>query len=699
MDSIVHSRLPAARPSGPGTAPWRGLAGGLALLLVLTGLAGRTFGATTNLITFDNLPSSSGTITNGYGGLMWTNFQYLTGTSAGYLAGTVTGKVAFNAFGNPATFASTNRFNLLSAYLTAAYNDGLTLSVQGYANGSLSASNSLTLSTTNQFFIFSDYTNLDKIIFTSSGGTPNPSYTHGAGGTEFVMDNLTVAFGVVGIVNQPLSQTACAGSPVTFTVTGWTNHLAYQWWLNTTNPIPGATNNSFTLTNVTPADAATYSVVVSGAYTVTSSPAVLTVNQAPALTGPAASEVGCLGATAVLAVTNSSPTATRYQWWRNATNLIAGATNSSLTLTNLAATNAATYSLVASNGCGMVSNLVAALAVVSPFTITGPPQGQSVCAGSPVEFDVATFWPGSLTNFLTYQWRMNTTNLLAGATNAALVLSNVSTSNVASYDVVVSGGFISVTSSPAALAVNPLPSVTSLSSSQTGHAGAAVTLAVSVNPASASCQWVKNTTGPILGATNTTLTLASLSDSDAATYSVIARLADSCSVTGVVATLAVNDAPYIYQQPTGLKVAIGGNATFTVGAYGAAPLYYQWYSPTGALAAATSTLVLTNVQTNQAGNYSVAVYNLHDSIISSNALLSVIQAPSLTVQLQGGYPLLSVYGPANNSYVVQYKPGPTAGNWADLHVFSNLQASPGVCFDTNPVPAGTTNRFYRAVGY
>lgn len=80
------------------------------------------------------------------------------------------------------------------------------------------------------------------------------------------------------ISSQPSSQSVPAGSAVTFTVVAsGTPAPAFQWRKDG-SPITGATNASLTLVAVSPADAGTYSVVVTNlAGTIPSQPATLTV--------------------------------------------------------------------------------------------------------------------------------------------------------------------------------------------------------------------------------------------------------------------------------------------------------------------------------------------------------------------------------------------------------------------------------------
>jgi hypothetical protein len=84
------------------------------------------------------------------------------------------------------------------------------------------------------------------------------------------------------ITNEPVSIAANTGSNATFTVAASSNgSLSYQWWLNATNLLIGATNSTLMLTHITGANAGNYAVVVSdntsSFQSVTSSAAMLFV--------------------------------------------------------------------------------------------------------------------------------------------------------------------------------------------------------------------------------------------------------------------------------------------------------------------------------------------------------------------------------------------------------------------------------------
>ena len=171
------------------------------------------------------------------------------------------------------------------------------------------------------------------------------------------------------IITDLQNQTVIPGQNPTFTVVAsGSQPLSYQWYENTNTLLTGATNSSFTLIDVQPADAGIYSVIVSNPVgTVASSNAVLTVNTNPVaplfLTQPASASV-VWGQTASFSGSAIGTTPITYQWLENSSP-IPGATSSNLTIPNVQFTNAGTYTLVASNSIGSTSSSNVVLTVLS----------------------------------------------------------------------------------------------------------------------------------------------------------------------------------------------------------------------------------------------------------------------------------------------------------------------------------------------
>jgi hypothetical protein len=153
-----------------------------------------------SLITFDDLPSRSSfpytSIPAGYNGLLWSNFLVIDAidsiTPNGGQNGTVSPKnVAFNNYGAPANISSSAPFDLDSAYLTASWNDGLTIEVQGFVGTTLAYDNIYVVTTAAPTLVDFNYLGINEVNFISSGGTQHTGYS--SSGTQFVIDNVTVA--------------------------------------------------------------------------------------------------------------------------------------------------------------------------------------------------------------------------------------------------------------------------------------------------------------------------------------------------------------------------------------------------------------------------------------------------------------------------------------------------------------------------
>ena len=158
--------------------------------------AGLAFAANDITINFDDLSTGRfSLLPNDYAGFQWTNFYFLdaaiappSGAQNGMLSDP---NIAFNGLGNSASVSSGGAFDFNSAYLTAIWNDGLQLEVQGYVGTILTYDNSYTLNTASALLINFDYLNVDEVTFITSGGTPHSGYT--GHGTQFAIDDLTVA--------------------------------------------------------------------------------------------------------------------------------------------------------------------------------------------------------------------------------------------------------------------------------------------------------------------------------------------------------------------------------------------------------------------------------------------------------------------------------------------------------------------------
>lgn len=149
--------------------------------------------------------------------------------------------------------------------------------------------------------------------------------------------------------------------------------------------------------------------------------------------------------------------------------------------------------------------------------ITSQPRSQTV----PFNGNVGFFVDAGGQAPLSFQWYFNTTNI-SGATNAWLLLSNVTSAQAGTYYVLVTNAAGSALSSNAVLTVLPPipPSVTNQPLSQSATLGGSVSFsAAATGTLPLSYQWTFNGTN-LPGATNTTLALTNLQLTQAGTYAV-----------------------------------------------------------------------------------------------------------------------------------------------------------------------------------
>jgi len=256
------------------------------------------------------------------------------------------------------------------------------------------------------------------------------------------------------IILQPLSQIACLGDSVSFTVAATGTGLAYQWRKGLVNII-GATNDTLTINPVTALDAAlNYNVVITGTCLLkdTSFDAALTISSAINITAEPANQIACVGDSVSFSVMATGAGLT-YQWRKGTVNII-GATSATLTIDPVTLLDAAlNYNVIITGTCSNDTSIYVSLTVNIAPDITAEPSDQIACTGSSVSFSVMASGTG-----LTYQWRKGTVNIL-GATTASLTIDPVSITDAAlNYNVVVSGTcFPNDTSINVSLTVNVTP--------------------------------------------------------------------------------------------------------------------------------------------------------------------------------------------------------------------------------------------------
>jgi hypothetical protein len=208
-----------------------------------------------------------------------------------------------------------------------------------------------------------------------------------------VTTNITVTIVASGgvsppaITRQPANQTLPVGTNASFTVTATgTAPLHYQWRKDGSN-ISGATTSDYNIASLTTNDSGNYSVAVTNsAGSITSAVAVLNVLLPSAILTPPQNATVKAGDTANFTVLAAGSPPLTYQWKFNGNNL-AGATSSSLSITNAQQADQGDYSVAVSNPVGSLTSPTAHLTVQGVSSAAFELANWQVGNGS-VSFDV-----------------------------------------------------------------------------------------------------------------------------------------------------------------------------------------------------------------------------------------------------------------------------------------------------------------------
>lgn len=364
-----------------------------------------------------------------------------------------------------------------------------------------------------------------------------------------------------------------------------------------------------------------------------------------------------------------------FQWRFNGTN-IAGATDATLTLSNLQLALSGSYSVVVSNGLGTATSSNAVLEVLSAPVILAQTPSQVVLLGLPATFSANA----GGTDPLSYFWSRNNV-LIPGATNSSYTLGSAQLSDSGSkFSCLVTNAYGFAASTNAALKVidsisNDLCSgaivVTGFNYTNLQSTAKATSFG---DPVPGCVDGFGNGvwyqfTAPVSGLllvdtfgsdfdtglaiytgacgalaevacdddTGGMTSQATLPTTAGTTYSILVG-GYGAHTGNLVFHLTHLTPPAFVVQPATQSVLVNSNVSFSATLTGALPMTFQWFFNGAPLVddgrivgSTTASLSISNLSTADAGSYTLSATNFLGSADSTAAGLTVLVPPSITL--------------------------------------------------------------------
>lgn len=392
------------------------------------------------------------------------------------------------------------------------------------------------------------------------------------------------------ITQHPASVVACVGTgtSATFSVTATGNNMTYQWKKNGIN-ISGATSSTYTISNVSASDVATYTVVVTNAAgSVVSNEAYLNTIIAVQPTDNTA----CLNVPGPTVEVIANGLNLTYQWYSNTTQsnsggtLISGATSASYAPPVATANTMYYYVVVQNSGAGCTSQTSSAAKFTVGGTLgagtayiggtAGTSNGvtsSAICTGSTTTVRVA----GQTGASTTIQWEQspdgesgwNNVTGGSGATTANYTTPALTTTTY--YRMRIYNASCSDYSSVLTVTVNPASVAGTISTDQSLCSGSTATLTLTGSTGTIQWQqsangtsgWANVTSGT--GGTTATYTTAALT---ATTYYRAIVTSGVCSsATSATSAITISSPSVAGSVSANQTICAGSTATFTLTGY------------------------------------------------------------------------------------------------------------------------------------
>jgi hypothetical protein len=425
------------------------------------------------------------------------------------------------------------------------------------------------------------------------------------------------------------------------------------------------------------------------------------------------SQVVFVGSNAVFNAQTSASggeTITGYTWKVSTNgssyNVIAGATTATCTLTNVQTSNSGSYFTVVTYNSGTNIGLQSAssavtLTVPDQARITAQPQGGFILpTGTNVSFSVSALGQAPLS----YQWRLNRTNLVSnsritGANGTNLTINALVTADSGSYDVVVTNVYDAVTSQVATLSVFIPVGIGVPPQNATVILGSNAVFSVTATGSPPfSFQWQEGGTnlsngGRVSGATSNVLTIAATVTNDASSYAVSITNPVS-ALTSAVATLTVL-VPATFTSATSVAWRQGLFFSFTNTATGTLPITFGAEGLPDELSLEPTNGVISGIPL-VTGVFDVAIFATNAAMTTTEQL-----ALTLTTGAPGITSALSASGKQgqNFTYTIAASNNPTSFSASALPVglsfdpVAGVISGPPIVSGTFPITLGAINPY------
>lgn len=455
---------------------------------------------------------------------------------------------------------------------------------------------------------------------------------------QVVVDPATV------INTHPQNETRCETDVVTFVVNATGTNLTYQWQKNGVNlgnvgNVTGAFSASLNITNLTSADADNYTCIVSGdCNNLTSSPAILTINDLTAINTHPLDATLCEGSSTTLLV-DAVGTNLLYQWKLDGVDIsdvgsFTGTNTNTLLISNCLTTDEGTYTCVVSGDCFSANSQPAYVTVQPTTSIVLNPQDKTRCTGDNVLFAVS-----ALGDNLTYQWQLNNTDIVGEIANN-ITINPIAGADEGAYTCVISGTCGDITSNPGILTVQLEPVFNLQPVDVITCEDNVANFNIDVTGTNLIYQWQKDgvdlsDVGNISGTNTNTLNIDFSVNGDEGIYDC--NIQGTCgNLSSDAVLLTVVDSTVITLHPVDLTIVENSDAFFNVAASGEI-LGYQWQkdgvnlNDVGNISGSTTALLsVTSVTTVDEASYTCIITGTCGTKTTNPGLLMVDIPVSIT---------------------------------------------------------------------